>query len=122
MDRINAYMPKGTEWIWKIIFKILFYLRKTKHQHHNLAVYCSIKTIKVASYSSSDKKAEAPGKDLFIKTKFQNYKRTNKLCAAYAFKAMNRHLWYLVLEIVLSLFDNQTILSVKANVWDACHH
>ena len=62
----------------------------------------------------------APGNDLELINILQQYKSTDELCATSALDAMNRHLWYLVEELVpLCLFDSDTSLSVKAKVADA---
>ena len=61
----------------------------------------------------------APGNDLDLINTIQDYKSTDDLCTTSALNAMNRHLWYLVEELVsLCLFDNDTSLSVKAKVSD----
>ena len=43
----------------------------------------------------------APGNDLDLINTLEVYKSTDKLCATAALNAMNRHLWYLVEELIL---------------------
>ena len=62
----------------------------------------------------------APGNDLDLIKTLQSYKSTDEKCANSALSAINRHLWYLVEELVpLSLFDDGTSRSVKAKVAEA---
>ena len=59
----------------------------------------------------------APGNNLDLIKTLQSYKSTDEKCANSALSAINRHLWYLVEELVpLSLFDDDSSQLVKAKL------
>ena len=58
-----------------------------------------------------------PDNDLDLIKTLQSYKSTDEKCPNSALSAINRHLWYLVEELVpLSLFDDDTSQSIKAKM------